>query len=68
MIFAGFLGFHTDFHTKVKAHSLPYYLSIADGRIVGFILCSRVFAVGKMQTASICFELGLMYQGSYEKT
>ena len=32
------VSFSTSCHTKAKGHSLPYYLSIAEGSIVGYIL------------------------------
>ena len=43
--------FFTGCHTKVKEPSLPYYLPIAEGRIVGYIPFSRVSALCEMLTA-----------------
>ena len=34
---SGFSFFYTHYHTKFKDLSLPYYLTITGGRIVGFI-------------------------------
>ena len=31
-------SFLTGNHTKVKERSLPYYLPIAEGKIIGFLL------------------------------
>ena len=38
--------------TKVKEPSLPYYLRIAGGRIIGFIPFPKVLALCEMQTVS----------------
>ena len=37
---------------KLKEHSLPNYLKITEGRIVGNISFFSLFAPGEMQTAS----------------
>ena len=42
----------TGCHAKTKEFSLSYYLFITRGRIVGFILFPRVFALFEIQTAS----------------
>ena len=36
--------------TKAEEHSLPYYLPIAGGRIIGFIPFPRVFVLCEMQS------------------
>ena len=41
----------TGCHTKIKEPSLPYYLLIGEGRIVGCISFFRVLALCEMQTA-----------------
>ena len=46
-----FSFFWTGCRTKVKEHSLPYYLPIAGGRIIGFIPFSRVLVLWEMQSA-----------------
>ena len=52
-------GLNSEFFlNKAKEPGLPYYLSIARGRIVGFIPFPRVFACYEMQTVSSRFELG----------
>ena len=38
--------------TKTEEPSLPYYLPIAGGRIIGFILLPRVLVLCEMQSAS----------------
>ncbi len=38
--------------TKTEEPSLPYYLPIAGGRIIGFILFPRVLVLWEMQSAS----------------
>ena len=43
----------TDNPTRVKDPALPYYLSIAGGRIVVFLPFQRVLALFKMQTISL---------------
>ena len=45
----------TGYFTSVKEPSLPYYLLIAEGRIVGCITYWRVIALCQMQTASSRF-------------
>ena len=52
-------GFNSEFSfsetgrpTKVKEASLSYYLSIAGGRIIGFIYSPRILALCEMQIAS----------------
>ena len=47
-----FSFFKTSCHTKVEKLSLPNYLPIAEGRIVGFIPFSRLSVPCEMQTAS----------------
>ena len=42
----------TGCQTKVKEPSLPYYLSIAGGRVIGFIPFPKVLVLCEMQTAS----------------
>ena len=39
-------------HTEVKEPSLPYYLPIAGGRIIGSSLSPRILKLYEMQTAS----------------
>ena len=41
----------TSSHTKIKELSLPYYLAIAGGRIVGFIPSTRLLVLFERQTA-----------------
>ena len=53
-----FSFFKTSYHTKVKELSLPYYLLIAEEKIVGFIAFSKVMTV-KCQQPCPRFELGL---------
>ena len=38
----------TGCYTKVKDPSMPYYLALAWGRIIGFIPFSRVLALSEM--------------------
>ena len=38
--------------TKAKKHSVPYYLPIAVGRIIGFIPFPRVLVICEMQPVS----------------
>ena len=52
-------GFNSEFSfsqasclTKAEEHSLPYYLPIAGGRIIGFILFPRVLVLREMQSVS----------------
>ena len=45
----------TGYHTRVKESCLPYYLPIAEGRLVGFILFLMVFVLREMQIASSRF-------------
>ena len=45
----------TSCYTKVKEHSLSYYLCIAGGRIIGFIPFPKVFVQCEIQTASSRF-------------
>ena len=47
-----FSFFNISYHNKVKEHSLPCYLPIAGGRIIGFISFQRVLALSETQTAS----------------
>ena len=41
----------TSCHTKAEEPSLPYYLPIAGGRIIGFIPFPRVLVLCEMQSA-----------------
>ena len=43
--------------TKAEEPSLPYYLPIAGGRIIGFIPFPRVLVLCEMQSVSSRFEL-----------
>ena len=43
--------FKTNFHTKIKDPSFPYYLPIARGGTVGFILFPRISILCEIQTA-----------------
>ena len=45
-------SFEIVFYTKVKELSLPNYLPIAGGRIVGYIPFPKVLMLCEMQTAS----------------
>ena len=61
----------TSCYIKVKKHSLPYYLPIARGRIVGFILfrmklelCGMQTALSRISLMSKVFACGLGDQGS----
>ena len=49
---------HTNCHTKVIELSLPYYLPIARGKIVGFILFISILALWKCKYLCPGFELG----------
>ena len=40
---------YTGCHTKIKEPSLPYYISIAGGRIIRFITFPRILMLCKMQ-------------------
>ena len=51
----------TNNHTKVKELSLPYYIPIAGGRIVGFMPFPRVLAVCEMKKSHPGFEFLLLY-------
>ena len=46
------LNFQTSCLTKAEEPSLPYYLPIAGGRIIGFISFPRVLVLCKMQSVS----------------
>ena len=45
-----FSFFSTSCHTMAKEISLPYYLPIAGGRIIGFIAFPRVLVLWEMQS------------------
>ena len=47
-----FSFFYTSCLTKAEESSLPYYLPIAGGRIIGFILFPRVLVLCEMQSVS----------------
>ena len=62
----------TGCRTKVKEFSLPYYLSIAGRRIIGFIPFSRVLSRCEMQTVSsriqTCVALSVSYDSIHYTT
>ena len=47
----------TGYHTKVKAASLPYYLPIAGGKIMGFMPFPRLLVYVKCNQSRPGFEL-----------
>ena len=67
-----FSFFRTGCHIQVKEPYLHYYLSIAGGRIVGFIPFQRVLALGEMQIASsrswTHFAVFISYHGKHYHT
>ena len=58
--------------TKAEEHSLPYYLSIAGGRIIGFIPFPRVLVLCEMQSVSsriwTCIAVSISYDDNHFTT